>query len=148
MPHAWMFCERAGEQRLGAPAIAAPRAAELEQRRAFERVDLGASRLLVGIRRVHLSAATFRFASPVSMSFPTIPSMSKKTCTILKTKGVGPCSDQVTTVALSFGCRTKSTLLCASKGLLKSRSSAIREGGTASTIVIFPSPTSLLPCQA
>jgi len=48
MPNAGMGVERALNQRLGGTAMTAPRAAELEQRRAGERVDLGACRLVRG----------------------------------------------------------------------------------------------------
>jgi hypothetical protein len=39
------------DQRLRAPAVAAPRGAEFEQRRSGERIDLGARRLAAGVRR-------------------------------------------------------------------------------------------------
>src|SRR6185295_15855972 len=108
-----MVGEGGREERLRGAAIAAPGAAELEQRRALERVDFGAPRLLVGVLRIHFSAAAFRLARPVSKSRPTILSISMKRWTILKKNGVSPCIAQVTTVPLSFGCSVKSTVLCA-----------------------------------
>src|SRR5438132_1019808 len=51
--HARVLRDRLGDQRLRAPAPAAPRAAELEQRRSLERVDLGALGLDRGVIGAH-----------------------------------------------------------------------------------------------
>src|SRR5262245_61152007 len=53
--HARMGSEGGGEQRLRAPAVPAPGAAELEQRRSLERVDFVTSRLLIEVGRAHFS---------------------------------------------------------------------------------------------
>src|SRR5712692_8348968 len=96
---------------------------------------------------VHFSATAFRLARPVSNCLPTMPSMSKTTCTTLATYGSGPCMAHVTSVESPLGTRVNTTLLWASNGLTKSRSIATREGA-ASVISMRPSPTSRLPCHA
>jgi hypothetical protein len=53
VPHAGMHGERFRDQRLSTPAMAAPRAAELEERRPGEPVELGALRLGFGIDGIH-----------------------------------------------------------------------------------------------
>jgi quercetin dioxygenase-like cupin family protein len=53
VPHAGMRGEGFSDERLGAAAVAAPGTAELEERRAFKRVDLGALRLGFGIGGIH-----------------------------------------------------------------------------------------------
>ncbi len=54
----------------------------------------------------------------------------------------------VTSVASPAGTMVKTTMLCASKGRVKSSLIATVPGAEASTISMRPAPTSLFPSQA
>lgn len=65
-----------------------------------------------------------------------------------ETKGLGPNIAWVMRVVSPSRTRLNSTMLCASKGAVKSSLSSSFEGGVVSTISMLPEPTSLLPAHA
>ena len=65
----------------------------------------------------------------------------------LAPKLFSPLIFQVTVVPSPVFTRSRSVRLCASKGVMKSRSMPTCSLGFASVIFMFPSPTSLLPTQ-
>src|SRR5687768_12986615 len=77
MPHARMVGERLRDHRLRRAAVAAPRAAELDHRRALELVDFSARGLSVGIRDIHFFERVYSVqtsSEPIQLCSTSLPS--------------------------------------------------------------------------